>query len=108
MKQLSIGQLDSSSPQFEQNLVKILKMASHWNAVLLPDEAEIFIEQRGNSSSTDRLVCVFLRVLEYFDGLMFLTINLVKKIDHAIWSRIDYVKMFKGYLPPASAQYVST
>jgi hypothetical protein len=27
---------------------------------------------------------------------MFLTTNLVKKIDHAIWSRIDWVKKYES------------
>jgi SpoVK/Ycf46/Vps4 family AAA+-type ATPase len=73
-------------------------LANHWNAILLLDEAEIFVEQRGQSAFNDRLVCVFLRILEYFEGLMFLTTNKVKKIDEAMWSRIDYMKQY----PPLS------
>ena len=53
----------------------------------------------GNRHSfNDRLVCVFLRILEYFEGLMFLTTNNVRKIDNAIWSRIDYMSQY----PPLS------
>lgn len=66
------------------------------------------MEQRGNPSSNDRLVCVFLRVLEYFDGLMFLTTNIVKKIDQAIWSRIDYIKEYKSLSPRNQAQLWKT
>jgi hypothetical protein len=56
------------------------------------------VEQRGYLLSTDRLVCAFLRTLEYFDSLMFLTTNNVKKIDNAIWSRINFMKEY----PPLS------
>jgi hypothetical protein len=38
---------------------------------------------------------VFLRILEYFEGLMFLTTNKVKNIDEAMWSRIDYMKTYQ-------------
>ena len=34
------------------------------------------------------LVCVFLRKLEYMEGILFLTTNRVKTIDEAIASRI--------------------
>jgi hypothetical protein len=96
--------LDSSSPEFEQTLVKIFRLASHWNATLLLDEAEVFVEQRGQSAFNDRLVCVFLRILEYFEGLMFLTTNNVRKIDNAIWSRIDYMAQYPPLSPRSRRQ----
>jgi len=75
--------------------------------MLLLDEAEIFVEQRGQSAFSDRLVCVFLRILEYFDGLMFLTTNIVKKIDNAIWSRLDYMKQYPSLSPKNRQQLFS-
>ena len=62
---------------------------SRWKAVLLLDEADVFIEQRSPSEiSRNALVCVFLRSLEYYEGILFLTTNRVKTIDEAIASRI--------------------
>jgi AAA+ superfamily predicted ATPase len=64
-------------------------MASHWNALLLLDEADVFVAQRTmHNLRQNSLICMFLRTLEYYQGLMFLTTNRVKSIDDAISSRI--------------------
>jgi AAA+ superfamily predicted ATPase len=64
-------------------------MASHWNALLLLDEADVFVAQRTmHDLHRNSLVCMFLRILEYYKGLLFLTTNRVKIIDDAISSRI--------------------
>jgi SpoVK/Ycf46/Vps4 family AAA+-type ATPase len=61
--------------------------------VLLLDEADVFMEARGTSASTadldrNKLISIFLRLLEYFEGLMFLTTNRVENLDQAFESRI--------------------
>ena len=57
--------------------------------MLLLDEADVFVEQRSTSEAArNALVCVFLRSLEYYEGMLFLTTNRVKTIDEAIASRI--------------------
>jgi hypothetical protein len=62
-----------------------------WNALLLLDEADIFLEQRSISDiNRNALVCIFLRTLEYYQGIMFFTTNRVKQIDNAITSRIHF------------------
>jgi hypothetical protein len=44
--------------------------------VLLLDEADVFMESRNsNSLERNKLVAIFLRLLEYFEGIMFLTTN---------------------------------
>ena len=49
----------------------------------------MFVEQRAtNDIHRNALVCVFLRKLEYYEGILFLTTNRVKTIDEAIASRI--------------------
>lgn len=64
-------------------------MASHFKAILPLDEADVFVEQRANSDiNRNALICVFLRKLEYYDGILFLSTNRVKTIDEAIASRI--------------------
>jgi hypothetical protein len=70
-------------------LSEIFDIASSWKAVLLLDEADVFVEQRSLSeASRNALVCVLLRSLEYYEGILFLTTNRVKTIDEAIASRI--------------------
>ncbi|OCK88233.1 uncharacterized protein K441DRAFT_589725, partial [Cenococcum geophilum 1.58] len=44
-----------------------------------------------NNIYRNALVCIFLRKLEYYKGILFLTTNRVKTIDEAIASRIHLV-----------------
>jgi ATPase family protein associated with various cellular activities (AAA) len=71
-------------------------MASHWNALLLLDEADVFVAQRTmHDLHRNSLVCMFLRTLEYYQGLLFLTTNRVENIDDAISSRIHVMIKYK-------------
>jgi SpoVK/Ycf46/Vps4 family AAA+-type ATPase len=75
--------------KLEGQLSRIFKTASHWNAILLLDEADVFLEQRSPDHLTrNSLVSVFLRNLEYCQGILFLTTNRVSQFDEAILSRI--------------------
>lgn len=63
-----------------------------WNAALLLDEADVFLERRsGLSLDRNELVSIFLRRLEYYQGLMFLTTNRLSAIDPAFKSRLDMI-----------------
>lgn len=81
------GQLGVVSEDVEKNLDKILKRAQRWGAVMLIDEADVYIRQRGNDIDHNAVVASFLRTLEYFHGLLFLTTNRVDDVDDAIASR---------------------
>jgi SpoVK/Ycf46/Vps4 family AAA+-type ATPase len=72
----------------ESQLSEMFEMASHWKALLLLDEADVFVAERTDSLQHNALVVTFLRTLEYYQGVMFLTTNRVKAIDPAISSRI--------------------
>lgn len=64
-------------------------MCTRWNAILLIDEADVFLEQRNlHELERNKLVSIFLRVLEYYEGIMFLTTNRVQTLDAAFQSRI--------------------
>ena len=54
---------------------------------MLIDEADVYIKRRQDNLTMNAVVGVFLRVLEYFNGLLFLTTNRVDDIDEAIVSR---------------------
>ncbi|KAF5698702.1 P-loop containing protein [Fusarium mundagurra] len=74
----------------ESALKRVLRLAERWNAVALLDEADIFLEQRSRHYQMgNSLVTAFLRILEYFQGVLFLTTNRVNSIDHAFKSRIQ-------------------
>lgn len=86
---ISIGELGVDPDGLEKSLRKVLDIATVWNAVLLLDEADIFLEERNESDIVrNAMVGVFLRLLEYHQGVMFLTTNRVKNIDNAFYSRI--------------------
>ena len=54
---------------------------------MLIDEADVYIKRREDDITMNAVVGVFLRVLEYFNGLLFLTTNRIDDIDEAIISR---------------------
>ena len=57
--------------------------------MLLLDEADGFLERwQASVVSDNALVSVFLRALEYFQGIFFLTTNRLTNIDEAIRSRV--------------------
>ncbi|KAL3296081.1 TOB3 (member of AAA-ATPase family) [Colletotrichum asianum] len=65
------------------------ELAARWGAVLLIDECDAYLEQRSDSSSQrNRLVSRFLRELEYYPSLLFLTTNREKSLDPAVHSRV--------------------
>ena len=86
---VSSGDLGTQSTMLDERLSRILDMASTWKCVLLIDEADIFLEQRSlHDLERNSLVSIFLRVLEYYEGILFLTSNRVNTFDDAFKSRI--------------------
>lgn len=86
---MSAGDLGTSPNQVESKLTSILEMIAKWGAVLLLDECDVFLEARSSHDlERNKLVSIFLRVLEYYEGLLFLTTNRVDNIDAAFQSRI--------------------
>jgi SpoVK/Ycf46/Vps4 family AAA+-type ATPase len=91
------GQLGLDVAAMEQALKDVLTRAQRWGAVVLIDEADVYIRRREDNMAANAVVGVFLRVLEYFNGLLFLTTNRVDDIDEAIVSRC--IALIK-YEPP--------
>jgi len=87
---VSVGELGTNPETLEEKLQTVLQTAQRWNAVLLLDEADVFLEAR-RSGDIDRnaMVGTFLRLLEYYNGVLILTTNRVKDMDQAFYSRIS-------------------
>jgi len=86
---VSVGELGTTPESLEQNLQAILDLASGWKAVLLMDEADVFLEQRGfREVKRNAMVGVMLKLLEYYQGILFMTSNRVQTFDAAFYSRI--------------------
>jgi SpoVK/Ycf46/Vps4 family AAA+-type ATPase len=78
-------------------LRRVLEIAKTFRAVVLLDEADVFLEQRtSNNLERNALVSIFLRQIEYFAGIMFLTTNLVETFDQAFHSRIHISLAFSS------------
>merc|ERR1712048_863248 len=53
------------------------------------DECDIFLEKRDNSNvQRNAMTGIFLRLLEYHRGVLFLTSNRIQSFDTALYSRI--------------------
>lgn len=81
------GQLGVTSATVEKSLTDVLQRAERWGAVVLIDEADVYIRKRGNDIDHNAVVASFLRTLEYFGGLLFMTTNRSDDVDDAIVSR---------------------
>ena len=87
--QVTCGDIGESADQVEQRLENHFQLAHKWGCVLLLDEADVFLEARSKTDlKRNAIVSVFLRVLEYYSGILFLTTNRVGAFDQAFRSRI--------------------
>ena len=103
---MSAGDLGLDPAGIEESLNTILDMVAKWNAVLLLDEADVFLEARSTSDlERNKMVSIFLRVLEYYEGILFLTTNRIKNIDDAFHSRI-HISMQYPSLSAASRRHI--
>lgn len=87
---LSSLELSTIPAELETKLGDVLKLATTWDAVVLIDEADVFLEQRSlHELERNALVSVALRVLEYHRGVLFLTTNRIQAFDEAFLSRFS-------------------
>ncbi|MFW0785369.1 ATP-binding protein [Gordonia sp. CPCC 206044] len=93
------GSLGITAELVRKNLEVIFDRAKRWDAVLLLDEADVFVMERGLDLGQNAIVAEFLRTLEYFDGLLFLTTNRIDGVDEAILARCAAII---EYRPPAA------
>ena len=86
---VTCGDLGTEADTLEKKLKEVFTIAVNWKAVLLLDEADVFLQERDiHDLKRNALVSVFLRELEYFNGILFLTTNRPGFLDEAFQSRI--------------------
>lgn len=89
---ITSGELGTDVIQVETKLSQILEMTQRWDAIILIDEADVFLEKRDTQNLVrNAIVCVFLRLLEKYNGIMFLTTNRKTELDYAFQSRISLI-----------------
>ncbi|PLB49715.1 P-loop containing nucleoside triphosphate hydrolase protein [Aspergillus steynii IBT 23096] len=87
--QITCGDLGSTAEHVERALETNFALANRWGCILLLDEADVFLAKRSPQDFIrNGLVSVFLRVLEYYAGILFLTTNRIGDFDEAFSSRI--------------------
>lgn len=92
---LAIAELGTEEEGMEAELTKWFSLAEQWNAILLIDECDIFLERRNFTNiKRNGVVAAFLRKVEYYSGLLFLTTNRIGLIDEAFMSRVHAVVGF--------------
>ncbi|KAI0844148.1 hypothetical protein F5Y00DRAFT_266876 [Daldinia vernicosa] len=75
---------------WESTIEEIFRQAHFWDAILLIDEAEVVMSERTpENMRSSAWVAVFLRKIEYFEGILFLTTNQIHMIDPAFISRVN-------------------
>ena len=87
---VTCGDIGTKAEDVEKYLESVLHLGKIWDCVVLLDEADVFLEQRSlEDLQRNALVSVFLRVLEYYEGILILTSNRIGTFDEAFKSRIQ-------------------
>lgn len=92
---VTTGSLGLATGNIEASFKKIVTLAQRWNAIVLLDEADVFLEARDKTDiQRNAIVGSFLTVLEYFNGILFMTTNRIAEFDPAVMSRIHMTLHF--------------
>lgn len=94
---LTSGDLSTSSLAVEKSLEYFLQLGERYGAMVLLDEADVYLEaRRARDLARNGLVSIFLRALEYYRGVLFLTTNRVRAFDAAFTSRIHVALHYRA------------
>lgn len=94
---LTSGDLNLNSESVERNLAYFLQLGERYGAMVLLDEADVYLEaRRARDIARNGLVSIFLRALEYYRGVLFLTTNRVQTFDAAFTSRIHVALHYRS------------
>eukprot|EP01128_Nolandella_sp_AFSM9_P002836 TRINITY_DN1323_c0_g1_i2.p1 TRINITY_DN1323_c0_g1~~TRINITY_DN1323_c0_g1_i2.p1 ORF type:complete len:1113 (-),score=151.08 TRINITY_DN1323_c0_g1_i2:37-3177(-) len=94
---VSMGELGITPAELEQNLQRILTLCSAWDALVLLDDADIYVERRGEGNILrNSMVGVILRLTEYYRGVLFFTTNRVTSFDPAFRSRVTLALRYRA------------
>ncbi|KAF3035289.1 hypothetical protein E8E12_001623 [Didymella heteroderae] len=93
---VTVSEIGITANDAERSLTPVLAEAARWEAVLLMDEADVFVEERTKGDmERNAMVSVLLRCLEYYKGIIILTTNRAKTIDAALQSRVQLAIQYR-------------
>ncbi|KAF7296934.1 AAA domain-containing protein [Mycena indigotica] len=99
------GDLGTRAADLDVALERVFNVATAWKAIVLIDEADVFLERRSlHDLERNAMVAVFLRHVEYYRGILFLTTNRVQAFDEAFLSRIHVALHFSDLTESSRAQ----
>ncbi|KAJ7615508.1 hypothetical protein FB45DRAFT_244515 [Roridomyces roridus] len=99
------GDLGTRAGDLDSALERVFDVATAWKAIVLIDEADVFLERRSmHDLERNAMVAVFLRHLEWYRGILFLTTNRVQAFDEAFLSRIHVALHFSELSESSRAQ----
>jgi len=97
---VTTGALSTNVATLEKQLSDIFRLGARWRAVVLLDEADVLMSKRTITDLTrNAIVAVFLRLLEYYRGMLFLTTNRHEDFDEAFHSRIHLTLEYNALTP---------
>jgi SpoVK/Ycf46/Vps4 family AAA+-type ATPase len=105
---LELGELGTNPSDVESWLQRVFARVTRWNAVLQFDECEIFLARRGTDLERSAIVGIFLRLLDYYRGLLFLTTNRPEVLDEAVLSRVMLKLNYPHLVPETRAKIWNT
>lgn len=97
---VTCGDIGTDAEGVEKYLTSVLYIGTRWGCVVLLDEADVFLEERTQTDlQRNALVSVFLRVLEYYEGILILTTNRVGSFDEGFKSRVQLAMHYPSLDP---------
>lgn len=100
--------LGTTPETVSRNLSEVFQKARRWGSAILIDEADVFVMRRGDRIDQNAITAEFLRALEYYPGLVFMTTNRPDDIDEAVLSRCVAIFHFKPPSPAAARKIWAT
>jgi hypothetical protein len=68
---ITCGNLGIEASGVEQAVTENFELAEAWDAIVLLDEADVFLARRRTEDlQRNALVSIFLRTLEYYNGIL--------------------------------------
>lgn len=87
---VSPGDVGGDPFNVEFHLGNTLEICKKWDAILLIDDPEVYLEPKPTASvERPAMVSAFLHAVQYHHGVIFLTTNNVSRLDAPIISRVS-------------------
>eukprot|EP00949_MAST-11_sp_MAST-11-sp1_P001464 g1464.t1 len=92
---ISFAELGASTAELEERLSVTLQLAARWGCLTLLDEGDALVEKRKQGQLLlNSMTGVLLRLLENFEGSLFINSNRVSSFDPAALSRVTLAVKF--------------